>query len=117
MEDICYDEKLLTNRIIYLEILTFLNVFQTPSLVSFDKHTNRETKTYKIVSNMCCQYCFKIAIDKLFEIDGIEKVENNYIKQYYGKYDQRNKDTFIIYYDSKIISNEKIKEIEKELDL
>lgn len=116
--DVSYDSKLITDDIIYLEIQTFLNIFNLPSLVSFDKHQDKKVGIYNIVSNICCEYCFKIAVDDLFNIPGIVRVDSNYIEQYCDcKFDERKKDTLIIYYDKEVITEKRMKEIEKELDI
>ena len=115
--DITYDEEVINYQVIYMEIESYLNVFNLPVLIKFDKHPTNKTNVYKLESSMCCEYCFKIAMEDLFEIDGIEKIDNNYLEQYYGKFSERGKDTFIIYYDSKVLTEERLKEIIKEKDI
>ena len=116
--DVCYDEKLITDNIIYMEIATFLNILKIPALISFDRYSKKETRTYKIETSMCCEYCFKIAIEDLLDIPGIVKVDSNYIEQYYHHDGNREqKDTIIVYYDPAIITENRMNEIVKELDI
>ena len=77
-----YDSNLITPKIIKIEILLFLNILKVPSILSFDKHSSTKTLEYKIIKkDVCCEYCFKGAIDDLFEIDGIEKVDSNFSEE------------------------------------
>jgi len=79
-----YNPNLITSKIIRIEILLFLDILKIPSILAFDKHSTIETSEYKIIRNgICCEYCFKGAIDDLFEIDGIEKVESNVNEENY----------------------------------
>ena len=82
-----YNSNLITPKIIRLEILLFLDILKIPSILAFDKHSPIKISEYKIIRNdICCEYCFKGAIDDLFEIDGIEKVESNFNEEnYYQK--------------------------------
>ena len=116
--DVCYDEKLITDNIIFMEIKTYLNILKIPALISFDRYAKGEIKSYKIEASICCEYCFKIAVEDLFDISGILKVDSNYIENYYdNKAGKKEKDTIIVYYDPKIITENRMKEIEKELDI
>ena len=73
-----YNPDLITFKLIKMEIFFFLDILDTPSLLAFDKHSTNKTSEYKILrDSICCGHCFKDAIESLFEIEGIEKVESN----------------------------------------
>lgn len=113
--NIKYDSNLIKAKTVEMEILLFLNVLKTPSLLSFDKHTNSITKNYKIVrKDICCEYCFKGAIEELFEIEGIEKATSNFYKEDYNL-----KDNIIIEinYDPKLLNEEQLQQIEINLNI
>ena len=47
--------------------------------MAFDKHSPEPTKNYQIIKKEAfCEICIASAVDRLFEMDGIEKVESNY---------------------------------------
>ena len=115
-----YNPDLITPKIIRLEILLFLNILKTPSILAFDKHSTIEMSEYKIIRNdICCEYCLKGAIEDLFEIDGIEKVESNFNKEnYYQKnYDERDNVIISIKYNSDLISVDDMRQIELKLNI
>ena len=111
--DIKYDDKLLNDKILLNEIVAFLDTYSEPDLVSFDKHSKEKLDVYHLKTKICCDMCFKIANDKLFEIEGIEKVES----KFWDDSDISKEIVIDIYYNPKKICLEKMKEIEKELDL
>lgn len=114
-----YDSDVITPKIIKMEILLFLDIIKVPSLLVFDKHPKTKTSSYSIVRNdICCEYCFKGAIDDLFEIEGIEKVNSNFYEKYlYKKYDERENIIINIKYNPNLISIEEMKQIELELNI
>ena len=109
--NIKYDSNLISGKIIEMELFLFLDVTKTPSIISFNKHFKGKLETYIIDKNsICCEYCLKGAIEDLFEIEGIEKVETNF--------GQKDNNTIInIGYNPKLISIDKMKEIEIELNI
>lgn len=110
-----YDSNLITAKIIKIEILLFLDIIKVPSILAFDKHSTIKTFEYLIIRNdICCEYCFKSAIDDLYEIAGIEKVESNFDKENY--YSQENI-IISIKYDPTLISVDDIKQIELNLNI
>ena len=113
-----YDSKLITPAIIKKEILLYLDI-KVPSFISFNKYAKIKTKNYTIVRNdICCEYCFKNAIEELMEIDGIEKVKSNYMDDYFLKKSaEREKMTINIEYNPKIIDTLKMKQIELNLTI
>lgn len=105
-----YDSTLITSKIIKMEILLFLDIMKIPSILSFDKYPKFKTSNYTIIrDNLCCEFCFKGAIDDLFEIEGIEKVESNFNEDCY---DEREKIIINIKYNPNLISLEEMKQIE-----
>lgn len=111
-----YNSNLITSKIIKLEILLFLNILKTPSILAFDKHSTMELAEYKIIRNgICCEYCLKGAIEDLFEIDGIEKVESNFNKE--KIYDERDNVIISIKYNSGLISMDDMRQIELKLNI
>lgn len=114
-----YDSNLITPKIIKMEILLFLNIAKIPSILSFDKYPKFKTSNYTIIrDDLCCEFCFKGAIDDLFEIEGIEKVESNFNEDYlFKKYDEREKITINIKYNPNLISSEELKQIEIALNI
>lgn len=115
-----YNSNLITPKIIKLEILLFLNILKTPSILAFDKHPTIETDEYKIIRNdICCEYCFKSAIEDLFEIDGIEKVESNFNEEnfYQNNYDKRENIIISIKYNPNLINTDNLIQIELKLNI
>ena len=114
--DIKYNPNIISEKVIKMEILLFLNLLNIPSILSFDKHSKEKTISYKITPpSVCCEYCFKGWIEDLFEIPGIEKVEHNFNEFYYQK--EQNKLIITINYNPNLISNSKLKQIESDLEL
>ena len=108
-----YNPDLITFKLIKMEIFFFLDILDTPSLLAFDKHSTNKTSEYKILrDSICCGHCFKDAIESLFEIEGIEKVESNSNEK------NRCEDVVInINYNFNRISNGNMKQIEKDLNI
>lgn len=114
-----YDSSLITSKIIKMEITLFLNITKIPSLLSFNKYPKFETSNYTIIrDDLCCEYCYKGAIDDLFEIEGIEMVNGNFNEDYlFKKYEDREKIIINIKYDPNLISTEEMKQIELKLNI
>lgn len=115
-----YNPDLITLQIIKFEILSFLNILKRPFILAFDKHSIINTAEYKISrADICCEYCFKGAIEDLFDIEGIQKVESNFNgESYYQKtYDERDNIIINIKYNSNLISVDDMKQIELKLNI
>ena len=98
-------------KLILMEVELFLDVVKFPSLIGFDKHSKNKLLDYEMVINdLCCEYCLKINIDKLFETDGIESVRTDF--DYINKKDV----TIFIKYDNNKIDIERIKKLENEFN-
>lgn len=110
-----YDSSLITPKIIIMEITLFLDITKIPSILSFDKHPKFKTANYMITrDDICCEYCYKGAIEDLFEIEGIEMVKSNYNED-----DFKNHQKIIINikYNPNLISIDEMKQIELELNI
>ena len=115
-----YDSNITKWNIIKMEIYLFLDILKFPSLVSFNKYSDVNLYEYKIIRNdICCEYCFRGAMEELFEIEGIEKVESNFEEEDYYKqdYNSRNNVTINIFFILNILSIEDIKQIDLNLSL
>lgn len=114
-----YNSNLITPKIIKMEIILFLDIMKTPSIISFDKYPKFKTSNYTIIrDDICCEYCFKGAIEDLFEIEGIEKVESNFNEDYLFKnHYEREKITINIKYNPDLINKEEMKQIELKLNI
>jgi len=74
-----YDSKLISIKLLVMEVKLFLSLTKTPSIISFDKHSKQNsTKTSLYISDGCCEYCVKGFIEKLILIDGIERATADY---------------------------------------
>lgn len=112
-----YNSNLITPKIIKMEIMLFLDMMKTPSMLSFDKYTKFKTSNYTIIrDDLCCEYCFKGAIEDLFEIEGIEKVQSNFNEDYFFKKGEE-KITINIKYNPDLIRKEEMKQIELKLNI
>lgn len=114
-----YDSSLITPKIIKMEITLFLNITKIPSILSFDKYPKFKTSNYTIIrDDLCCEYCYKGAIEDLFEIEGIETVKGNFNEDYlFKKYEEREKITINIEYNPNLLKAEDMKQIELKLNI
>ena len=117
--NITYDDVIIKNKMLQLEIKTYLNRYKYPALILFDKHFEGKIDKKVFKGKVCCEFCFKIAIEDLFEIDEIVKVENNYIERYIENYSDldEGEDIITIYYDANKFDSNKMDEIIKALNI
>lgn len=111
-----YDSSIINYKTIKMEIALFLERIKFPTLIAFDKHSQNPTLDYKIIrEDTCCEFCYRGAIEELYEIDGIEYVNGN-VNKYY---DAINDGEVIISikYNPNILSLEKMKGIDKSIEL
>lgn len=112
-----YDSRFITPKIIKMEIILFLNITKIPSILSFDKYPKYETANYQIVrDSVCCEYCYKGAIEDLLDIEGIENVQGNY-RCLFQKYEECEKVIISIKYNPNLISIDEMKQIEFHLNI
>ena len=114
-----YDSSLITPKMIKMEITLFFNITKIPSILSFDKYPKFKTSNYTIIrDDLCCEYCYKGAIEDLFEIEGIETVKGNFNEDYlFKKYEEREKITINIEYNPNLLKAEDMKQIELKLNI
>lgn len=108
-----YEPSLITSKIIKFEILLFLDIHKFSSILAFDKHPSVKISNYKMIKyGTCCEECLKNAIEELFEIEGIEKVETDFSDISY------NQDVIIdISYNPSLISVQDIEQIQLKLNI
>jgi len=100
-----YDSKLISLKIIKLEIYLFLGT-KNPGILMFDKNSSdRLEEDNYLIKDACCEMCLLYKIDELMDTEGIERVETDYDMHYY--YNIKLK----ISYDRNKISWENIKKI------
>lgn len=110
-----YDSNFITPKIIKMEISLFLDFRKIPSILSFDKHPKFKTLNYHIIrDSLCCEYCFKGAIEDLFDINGIEKVVSNFN---YDDFDRRERIIISLEYNPNFINIEQLKKIDRKLNI
>ena len=108
---ILYDSKIVNGYILYKEIVLFLDINKTPSLIAFDKHCKKKLREYTIIINsLCCEYCLKNNIETLLLEKGISKVVTDF--DYSNKKDVKIK----ISYDSDYISENKLISLSNEFN-
>lgn len=101
-----YDSKLISIKQLVLEVKLFLYLIKTPSIISFDKHSNQDlVSTLILVEDACCDYCIKGAIEELMLLDGIEMASADY------NYDTYFNISIEIKYDKKIYDENDIKHL------
>lgn len=106
-----YDEAKISLNRIKLEVFLFLGINTIPSLLAFDKHSKNKLDIATItIKDLCCEYCLKGMVEELLFVDGIEKLETDF--DYINKQDVN----FSISYDQNIITEEKIRELEKKMN-
>lgn len=108
-----YDPILINLNVIKLEIIAYLDLFNLPSLISFDKNVgvvgniDNEINYDIIINNLCCEYCLRNMIDQLLNMESILSAYSDY-----GKLNFQKDKVFIhIKYDSNLITLEEIKQL------
>ncbi len=110
-----YDSSLITPKIIKMEITLFLDIAKIPSILSFDKYPKFKTANYMITrDDICCEWCYKGAIEDLFEIEGIEIVKGNFNED---DFENREKIIISIKYNPNLIGIDEMKQIELKLNI
>lgn len=106
-----YEENKISINRLKLEVLFFLGLNTTPSILAFDKHSkDKLNNTYITIEYLCCEYCFCGMIEELLFVDGVEKVDSDF------DYTNNQNVHINIWYDENIITEEKIKELEKNMN-
>ena len=103
--DIIYNDKI-SLKVLLIEIDLFLELYNYPSVVEFEKKTTNSLKKYTItIKNLCCCQCLFSFIEELLVIKGIISAKTNYDYKNYVDVE-----IYIEYDDN--IQIEKIKELE-----
>ena len=106
-----YNSNIISLKILKYEILYCLNLLRIPSIIGFDKHsTCKVSKKNIVIKDLCCEYCLECIIEDLLEIEGIISA--------YTDFDYTNKCNVNIFvtYDSKLINNDILEEIERKFN-
>jgi len=78
-----YDSKLISLKIIKLEINLFLGI-RNPGILMFDKNSEDELEEDNyLIKDACCEMCLLYKIDELMNTEGIERVETDYDMHHY----------------------------------
>ena len=118
MVTVTYDEKVIVENIVKLEILAFLHALKWPSVYEFDRHSKEKTNIYKIErDSICCEFCYASIIEDLYEIDGILKVESNFYHKFFLNRHDGEKYYINIYYNPLILTEKDMVDIENNLDI
>lgn len=94
-------------------IINYINLFdnnEVPKIIEFDKKTESNFQVLKYtIKDMCCEYCYKSLVEKLFLNESVKSVKSNF---------DFNKPAFniefVIEYDKNYSEKELIKYINKK---
>ena len=76
---ITYDDSKIDINTLKLEILLYLNLSKTPSIIGFNKYKKGNYKEYKTsINDFCCEYCLKNMLEILLSNPNISAVTTNY---------------------------------------
>ena len=101
--DIYFDDKIIPLKILVMEVELFLKIDKIPSIIGFDKNSDKElVKKNVTVDDICCEYCVMGNVYDLLLMKGIEKVSTDYD---FEKWENIN---FFIEYDKDLISEEDV---------
>ena len=101
--DIYYDDKIIPLKVLIMEVELFLKIEKLPSIIGFDKHSDKNLmKKTIVVEDICCEHCVMGNIYDLLLMKGIEKVSTDYD---FVKWENIN---FFIEYDKELISEEDV---------
>lgn len=108
---VSYDSNTISDEVIYMDILAFLELQKVPSLLEFDKHSDEETNNYEFtIKSLCCEYCLKSNIEYLFKMTGIESASSDF------NYTDKNDVRINITYNNQVISENDIRKLEAEFN-
>lgn len=101
--EIYYDDKIIPLKVLVMEVELFLKMEKTPSIIGFDKNSQKElVKKVVTVDDICCEYCVMGNIYDLLFMKGIEKVTTDY------DFVEWRNINFFIEYDKDLISEEDV---------
>ena len=106
-----YDSFVISINVILKEIKLFLNIYNTSSVIEFDKHYDNGVNEYVInINDLCCEYCLMGIIEELVMVNGIVSANSDY--------DNINKENVkvLLCYDKDIISKEELIRLENKIN-
>ncbi len=110
---ISYDNSIISYKTIFLEICLFYEKTPENTLLNFDANPEKEYKKYELnLDNIDCDMCYKCVIDELYNTNGIIAIKGCYDEVFNGS---RERVRVEIKYDDTIITENKIKALEKEI--
>lgn len=105
-----YDSEVISIKILKMEIILYLNIKNTPSIVSFDKHYEKGIKEdVIIIDDLCCEYCLKGMIEDLLEYDAIKSAYTDF------NYIDKNNVNIYITYDDKSLNLDELNKLKNKL--
>lgn len=106
-----YDSSIISIKILKMEIILYLNIKNTPSIVSFDKHYEKGIKEdVIIIDDLCCEYCLKGMIEDLLEYDAIKSAYTDF------NYIDKNNVNIYITYDDKPLNLDELNKLKNKLN-
>ena len=76
---ITYDDSKIDINTLKLEILLYLNLSKTPSIIGFNKYKKGNYQEYKtFINDFCCEYCLKNMLEILLSNPNISAVTTDY---------------------------------------
>jgi len=105
-----YNQNIISLKMLFLEIKTFLNILKVPDLVSFNKVSDNNSSYNIIIKDLCCEYCLMGFIEELLLIDGINQAFSDY------NYDIKTNVVITISYEDNIININSILELENKFN-
>lgn len=113
-----YNENIINEERIKLEILAFLNLLNYPSIYGFNRYSKEENIVCKrLKHNICCEFCFGNILEILYDTPEIVKVESDFYDKFWCQNRIDNKYFIMIYYNKDRISEEKLSNLEKEISI
>lgn len=106
-----YDSTIISIKVLKMEIILYLNLNNTPSIISFDKHYEKGIKEdVIIIEDLCCEYCLKGMIDDLLGYDAIKSAYTDF------NYIDKNNVNIYITYDNKALKSDKLNKLKNKLN-
>lgn len=106
-----YDSTIISIKVLKMEIILYLNLNNTPSIISFDKHYEKGIKEdIIIIEDLCCEYCLKGMIDDLLGYDAIKSAYTDF------NYIDKNNVNIYITYDDKALKSDELNKLKNKLN-
>lgn len=106
-----YDSTIISIKVLKMEIILYLNLNNTPSIISFDKHYEKCIKEdVIIIEDLCCEYCLKGMIEDLLGYDAIKSAYTDF------NYIDKNNVNIYITYDDKALKSDELNKLKNKLN-